>query len=145
MTKNNLSLVYSEADTLYPVAPDDLRGVWPDIRAAVQGIADKCEENWLPEDVFHELITGNASLWATPDRTGFAVLRLFSTAYSRDLFIWVAAIGDRPEGCAHYMPQFLEIARDNGCKRVTWESPRPYEKLFKHARTTTQYALDVES
>lgn len=136
------ALTFDHNETLLPVAPDRLRAVWDDIREDVQAIADKCDEPWIAEDVFHEVLVGNAHLWVSPDMTGFVVLRLFATSYSRTLFVWLAH-KDREEPAAHYLPQLVEIARSNECTQVSWESPRPWDKILPEAKRGYTFAVDV--
>lgn len=139
---NDLSHMFETDDVLVPVAEGDLRAIWPSIRASVEAIATKCDEPWIAEDVFHEILVGNAHLWATENGAGFVVLRLFATGYSRDLFVWLCS-KTVANPASHYLPQLLEIARSNGCTRLCWESPRPWDKILPEAKRGYTFAIDV--
>lgn len=100
-----------------------LREVWPLVRPKLEAIRERDGEPWLPEDVFHEILIGNAYLWTTPDIRGFCVLQIAQTSHSRDLHVWIACNRTAARAPA-YWEQLKSIAAENGCRRLTFVSTR---------------------
>lgn len=132
----------NEAPLLRPVEPLELRHAWAAIRDRVQALSDRFNEPWIAEDVFHELLTNNAHLWALEDLSGFLVLRLFATGYERALHVWICCNDSEPN-IAAYLDQLKGIAEANDCSRVTFESPRRYHRALPGVRATFAYSIDV--
>ncbi|AYJ85780.1 hypothetical protein D3Y57_07075 [Sphingomonas paeninsulae] len=108
-----------------PVA--ELRDVWPKIRDHVSWISERTSQPWIAEDVYHEILVGNAYLWMTPDRESFVVLQVQVAPYTRDLHVWLAS-NQAEANAAAYWPQLLAIGREALCNRVEFESPRRWER-----------------
>lgn len=113
--------------TMIPAA--DVRAVWPSVRDRVSAIAAATGEGWVVEDVFHEIIVGNAFLWATEDLGCFVVLQIDQRPYQRSLFVWIAS-EETEARAADYVPQIQDIGRENGCQRVVFESPRRWDRAL---------------
>ena len=130
------------APTLFPVAPDQLRASWKEIRDRIDKLSIDLVQPWMPEDVYHEILTGNAHLWALADLSGFVVLRLFASNYERVLHVWICC-----NASSHRMVDYLEqikgIAEANDCARVTFESPRRYHRALPGVKATYSYSIDV--
>jgi hypothetical protein len=128
---------------LRPVDPAELRDAWVAIRERVAALVDLSGEPMLAEDVFHELLTGNATLWALDDRSGFVIFRLFATNYERTLFVWFAH-NDSDPTLADYLPQALSIAEANDCNLIRWDSPRRgFERALAGAKVRFSYSIEV--
>lgn len=132
-----------ETPLLRPVEPEALRHTWAAIRDRVAAISDEFNEPWLADDVFHELLTKNANLWALDDLSGFLVLRLFATQYERQLHVWLCWNGSEPT-IAAYLEQLKGIAAANDCDRLTFESPRKYHRALPGLRVRYAYSIEVE-
>lgn len=130
------------APTMTPILPAQLRPVWREIRERIARLADKLEQPWAPEDVFHEILVGNAHLWALSDLSGFVVLRLFATDYERVLHVWICC-NSSGHKIADYLEQIKGIAAANDCQRVTFESPRRYHRALPGVKATYSYSIDV--
>lgn len=136
-------LEYQGVPALLPVSAGALRATWVDLAPHVHVLANLAGESWLGEDVFHEIVVGNAHLWALSDNSGFVVFRLFASAYSRDLFVWLCWKREG-EPAAAFLPQLLEIARANDCARITWESPRAgFIRALPGVKRNYSYSIDV--
>lgn len=136
-------LQFEGAAALLPVPADALRSTWAMIRARVDKLEALAGERWIAEDVFHELVVGNAHLWATADAGGFVVLRVFASAYGRDLFVWLCW-NDGATPARLFIPQMRELAVANACDRVVWETPREgFDRLFPGVKRTNTYSFEV--
>lgn len=110
------------AEPLSMVTQAELRAVWPRLRARIDALGAR--EPWVAEDVFHEILVGNAYLWTTPDRTsGFVVLQVLAAPYEKALHVWIAD-NETAGRCGNYAEQLRAIARDNGCTRWCFETER---------------------
>lgn len=109
------------APTLTVIAPRDIRSAWPSIRDRVEKLSRG--ERWIAEDVYKDLIVGNAYLWTTPDLDGFVVLQVLASPTSKDLHIWIAC-NDSEGTIEEFMEQLRAIAREQDFDRICFESPR---------------------
>jgi hypothetical protein len=130
------------APLLLPVTFPQLRGVWSVIRDRIDRIAIDLKQPWVSEDVFHEILSGNAHLWALADNSGFVVIRLFATAYERTLHVWICSNHSGPK-IVDYLDQIKGIAAANDCERVTFESPRRYQRALPGVKATYSYSIEV--
>lgn len=129
---------------LFMVPATEFRAVWPEVRDRVDALL--VDDPAVQEDVFHEILVGNAYLWTTADRSGFVVLQILATAYSRDLHVWLCHNGTGAPATA-YLPQLLELARDerHGCSRVTFRSSRRgFERLLPGVQVEYHYSMGVD-
>lgn len=112
-----------ENPTLELIPADYVRVVWPDIKERLDALAAEYGDGWIPEDIFVELVTGGAYLWATPQMQGFVVLTILVAPWGKDLNVWVADNETRTNA-AVYWEQLKQIARDNNCTAVVFDSER---------------------
>lgn len=125
------------------VPPPSIRAVWPAIREHVMALQAACREPWLPEDVFNDLATAKAFLWALPDLSGFLVVQVLDEPHGRDLHCWICynRSGEPPIA---YWDQLLDIARDNGCASVSFENDRPgFQRAIPGLRVRYSYRAEV--
>lgn len=127
--------------THVPVA--ELRAVWPEIRDRVDAVARRTEEPWVSEDVFAEIIGGTAWLWGTHGMGCFVVLQVRETAYSRDLHVWIAS-EETDSRAADFVTQVKAIAREAACGRVTFNSPRRWQRALPGLRASYSYTFSAE-
>jgi hypothetical protein len=107
----------------------DLRQYWDEIRPGLEEIKATWPQanTWRPEDVYAEVVNGNAVLYRTED--GFAVCTLQPDKFTgtSDLFIWIA-YSYAPNGSGmlqKYWPSFIEVAADLGCRGIQTGSAHP--------------------
>lgn len=131
-----------QAPLLLPVPAENLRHVWRVIRDRVDSISTKQNQPWVADDVFHEILLGNSHLWALADNSGFVVLRLFVSAYERVLHVWICS-NSSGQPIADYLDQIKGIAKANDATRVTFESPRRYQRALPGLQTTYCYSIKV--
>lgn len=107
------------------VNPDNLAEVWADVRKGLDVIIAKTGEQWLPEDVYHDLKQRKSVLYMRG--SAFLVLR----ADGQALDIWCAynvADGNFESG----FEWLKSHAREHGFKRLTMTSPRKgWARYFK--------------
>lgn len=106
------------------VDAQSLRSVWPDVRERVAALSAAANEPWIADDVFHEILVGNAYLWVNEGCKGFIVVSILAAPYVRDLHVWIACNDDDETRGSDYVSQLKEIAQSANCSRVIWESPR---------------------
>jgi hypothetical protein len=99
---------------LLPVATEDVRHVWPQIRDRVAKLVGDLGEPCLPEDVYFELARGGTYLWTTDDVRGFIVVQVLVNPYSRTLHVWMAS-SEKGDWSPAVFDQIKAIATDNKC------------------------------
>jgi hypothetical protein len=124
------------------IEPVAFRQAWLSVRDRVQEIADRDNEPWIAEDVFHELASASAFLWATEDLEAFVVLTIKTAPYTRDLHIWIGC-ENTEANAADYWPQLVEIARQHGCGRIMFESQRRWERALPNLTVRHVYEFQV--
>lgn len=108
------------------IQPDGLRAIWPQI---LVGLEKMPAEDWISEDVYHAIRSGESALYIGTNESGYAgfiVLRQQRTEFSREpvLHVWLAHnVGDADVfGAAQDFVK--QIARSMGAKKITFGSPR---------------------
>ena len=128
---------------LMHVPPHALATVWPDIRGPIEELSRGPDEDWLPEHVFHEIMSGGTYLFTTPDNRGFVITQILATPYSRVLHVWLTS-NDFAGVFREFFAQLESIAAENNCTRIEWRSDRSgWQRLIPGVRATTQYSYRV--
>lgn len=130
------------APALSIVPPTELRAVWEIIRDRLADLALDAGDGWMVEEVYVEIIQGNAHLWITEDAEGFVVLTVLAAPWGRDLHVWIAC-NETMNRAADYWEQLKEIARDNGCSRCMFESSRRWERAIPELTCRHLFYEDV--
>jgi hypothetical protein len=127
----------------------NIREVWDRIKPGLEEIKAQWPalSTWRVEDVYAAVIMEQAVLYATDD--GFAVCTLDIDQYSgeKDLCIWIAYAYNKGQGTLNkYLPSFIEVARDLGCRGVSTLSNHPaLSALFdEEHRVYTKYRVDID-
>lgn len=108
------------------IPPADLRRVWPKVR---EGLDLMPAEDWIPEDVFHLIKSGDSALYVGHNESGYAgffVLRRLVGEFdgSVALHCWLAHnVGDA-DVFAAAESYIRDVARNMGAVRITFGSPR---------------------
>jgi hypothetical protein len=128
---------------LLPVATEDVRHVWPQIRDRVAKLVGDLGEPCLPEDVYFELARGGTYLWTTDDVRGFIVVQVLVNPYSRTLHVWMAS-SEKGDWSPAVFDQIKAIATDNKCGFITFASDRTgWKRALRGIRATTLYTFEV--
>jgi hypothetical protein len=81
---------------------------------------------WLPEDVYHELMTGAAHLYVIGSEDGFIVVKRCVTTYERVLFVW--AIWGAPGTLVRHKDKIMagidDLARSAGLSVIRMDTTR---------------------
>jgi hypothetical protein len=106
-----------------------IRPLWPVIREGLDQVAAHSPDSWIAEDVFMALASGAAFLYTSSTDegryAGFVVLT-FSQGYAgRECHVWCAYHCARSELLPEEDAQLASIAKEEGCKYLTFFSPRP--------------------
>lgn len=125
------------------VLPSEVKDCWGNIRPELLKMGET--DGWIPEDVYAFLIGGHATLYVNDGAwQGFVILQLLPNYSEKRLHIWIAAgWGDM----LSYRDEVVEIAKQSGAKRITFESPRrAWEKAgpkygFEPKRTIYEMVL----
>jgi hypothetical protein len=130
--------------TLQFVPTDQVRAVWPSIRAAVEEVhALDPHGGWIPEDVYFELVRGGTYLWTTEGNRGFFVTQVVENPYSRKLHVWIAHNADG-DWAPEFFEQLKDIAAANNCGSITFVSDRTgWKRAIPGVRATTLYSFNL--
>ena len=113
----------------YKLEPSDIRQCWDEVRPGLEEIKAQWPKasTWRPEDVYAEVVNGNAVLYRTED--GFAVCTIEPDKWTgtSDLFIWIAySPADKRGGMLQkYWLSFIEVAEHLGCRGIQTGSLHP--------------------
>lgn len=131
------------SDELTMVPPPQVREAWPMVRDRIAAIAAACNEPWIAEDVFQQLVTAQAFLWGTFDLAGFLVLQVAQQPYGNELHCWICS-NSTDEPPVAYWGQLQDIARNNACVRITFENDRRgFQRHIPGLRVRYRYSADV--
>lgn len=116
------------------IKPSELRAVWPQVKSSLLAVQAKSQEDWIPEDVYHAIKSGEAALHLAKVSGELAGVLVTTVTFSefagrKFLHVWVAhnlgdsdvidaGIGmlrDMAKGCGAEMITF-------GSKRAGWKS-----------------------
>ena len=109
--------------------PQDIRQFWDEVSPGLKEIKERwpTSNTWRLEDVYAEVVNGDAVLYRTAD--GFAICALETDRWTgnSDLFIWIAySYAEGQNGMlTKYWPSFIEEAKRLGCKGIQTGSLHP--------------------
>lgn len=107
---------------------EDIGIEWDRVRAGLVEVKRMTTDDWLPEDVYMCLKTGNASLYVGEDKDGdylgFIVLRLVSTFHAKKVEIWAAHSATKQPLMRTFWPQIQAVAKDAGASLISFSSAR---------------------
>lgn len=108
------------------ITPANLRSVWPQVKA---GLDTMPAEDWIAEDVYHAIASGNSALYVFHESgqfAGFVVLRRLTTEFSGEVqcHIWLAYSASDADAYLAAESFIKEAAKHMGASRITFSSPR---------------------
>lgn len=124
----------------------DLRKVWDDVRA---GLATMPPEDWIAEDVYHAIKSGESALYVSYEAgtfEGFVVLRRLVSEFAGivSCHIWLAYNASGQDAYDAAMGLYRTVAKQMGASRITFSSPRPgWAKRFQPLSTTYEIPLEA--
>ena len=107
--------------------PCNIRECWDRVRPGLEEIKScwPASNTWRPEDVYAEVVGGDAVLYMTED--GFAICTIDTDRWTgtSDLFIWIAYAHEPGGMLKKYWPSFIEVAKHLGCVGIQTGSLNP--------------------
>jgi hypothetical protein len=127
---------------LTPVKPEDVQEVWHLVAQGLHKVLKHSTERWIPEDVYHAIRSGSSVLhlcYVEGEYCGFTVSTLLQQYDGKALHFWIVYNASKVDIIGTFMPDVELIARTAGAKRVTFWSPRRWERRIKrHGFLPTQ-------
>lgn len=110
--------------------PDTLRAHWPQIRLALDAVAAKAPEDWIPEDVYHAIKAGKVACHLVVDcgeYAGLIIVRPEVAEFSgkTSLHVWIAHNAAGQDVFAAGEGLLKATAAKMGASGITFGSPRP--------------------
>lgn len=127
---------------LAPLDYEQRRAAWPALRPRLAALAARTGEPWMPEDVFHLTTMGHAILWATDDLGCFIVTQIDEQPWGRSLVVWIAS-EETDARAADYMEQVREIGQNSNCSRITFTSPRRWQRALPGLKVRFEYSFEA--
>ena len=89
----------------------DIRQLWNRIRPALDQIKAEQNTDWIPEDIYHWVMAGQATLYATDD--GFAIVQRGQNEVTGEIFLrlLICYSWDGTQNIKDYMAAFENLAR----------------------------------
>lgn len=111
------------------VTPATLRQHWPRILGSLCVVRAKNDNDWIAEDVYHSIKSGESACHLAYDGehyAGLLVTKLSIAEYSgtRSLFVWIAHNEGAPDVMDAGLPLLREMATRANAQRITFGSPR---------------------
>lgn len=100
---------------------------WAEVRAGLEKILEKTGEEWIPEDVYASILSGESFLFEIG--TGFAVVQKKNGLRGPFLFVWCLYMPNGNERSS-VISALDEMARQAGCKQIEFLSPRRWDLYF---------------
>lgn len=131
------------------VSPETLRAHWATLRPSLDAVQAKAPDDWIPEDVYHAIKSGDAACHVVLDDAGYAgclITQRLQAEFSGDpvFHVWIV----HNAGDADVFDAGLELvrtmAKNAGARRITLGSPRKgWGKRFPLVGAT--YEIPLES
>lgn len=124
-------------NTLEHIPQADLQEAWKIIRPGLEKVHKHSVSGWIPEDVYVALRAGHSTLhlaYVEGDYAGFMVLTPQGVWDGKALHIWCAYNASKHDVLSLYEADLDRMARDIGATKITFWSPRAWEKygIAKH-------------
>lgn len=112
------------------VGPEEVQAFWPLVLPGILACQRHSVAHWIPEDVYSALRTGHSNLYLgyVGDYAGFAVVTPSQTWDGRVLHFWCVHNASQHDILTLFSEDFLKIARQIGARRMTFWSPRRWER-----------------
>jgi hypothetical protein len=131
------------------VPPAGVRAAWPLILQSLQAVQAKTADDWIPEDVYHALKSGEAACHLASGASGFCGILITTRAVAEfsgtpALHVWIVHNTGPADVLEAGLPLLRDMARKGGFTRITFGSPRPgWAKRFP--LVSAIYAIPMEA
>ncbi len=129
------------------VKPAELRAHWPVISAALDSVIEATSPDWIKEDVFFRIKSGQAIAHLIYHLGAYQALFVLSPdkeefSGASSLHIWLAHNAGDDAAYDFGLDAIKQIARNGGATRLTLESPRlGWAKRFRLVSATYEVPL----
>lgn len=131
------------------VKPDELRAHWPVISPALDSVIEATSPDWIKEDVYLQIATGQAYAHLVYEAGQYRCLFILTQpaeefSKQRCLHIWIAenALSGTDASFDFGLDAIKKIAQQLGAPKLTLESPRKgWAKRFKLVSATYEVPL----
>lgn len=116
------------------IAPEHLQQAWPRIISGLLKVQEHSESHWIPEDVYACLKSGRATLHLTEvdgQSCGFVILEPVQNYDGKELHLWCVYNDSQHDVFSIFTPEIDKMGRAIGAKRLTFWSPRKWDKKVK--------------
>lgn len=132
---------------LLPVTPNTLRAHWPDIAASLDAVLAKAPEDWIREDVYHQIKAGKAACIIGLNNGGYAGVmvlteRVAEFSGEKSLHVWIAHNRGDADVMEQGMAALRHMAQSAGVKKITFGSPR-LGWAKRHKPVSATYEIEV--
>lgn len=108
------------------IPPAALRSVWDDVK---RGLASMPPDDWIAEDVYHAIRSGESALYVFTEAgqfAGFVVLRRLVAEFSGEVscHVWLAYSESDRDAYQAAEGFIKSSAKHMGAARITFSSPR---------------------
>ncbi len=102
----------------------DIRELWGRIRPALEEIQHSQRADWIPEDIYHWVMDGEATLYATDD--GFAVVQRGQNDLTGEIYLYIliSYSWSKEKNIGAYLPAFEDLARRVGASYIETRTTR---------------------
>ena len=108
----------------------DIRQLWHRIKPALEEIQQYQEPDWIPEDIYHWVQSGQATLYVTDD--GFAIVQRGQNVVTSQIYLLllICYSWDGTQNIKDYTAAFDELARSvNASYLEVGSKRRGFERL----------------
>lgn len=111
------------------VTPADLRAHWPQISTSLDAVLARGDQDWIKEDVYAALRTGQSACHMAFNDQGFAGLMITNpvrTEFSgqTNLHVWIAHNEGKDDVIELGMSLLRQMAQKGGFSKITFASAR---------------------
>jgi hypothetical protein len=117
------------------VPPVELQAYWGYVCPKLAIVAKRSRARWIPEDVYHAVKNGTATLHIGEiegDYVGFVVLSPSLDFDGQSLTVWAVYNDSAIDVIAHFEAEIVSFARQMRAKRITFTSPRGWGRRLKN-------------
>jgi hypothetical protein len=130
------------------VSPHELQAYWGYVCPKLAIVARRSHARWIPEDVYHAVKNGTATLHIGEidgDYVGLIVLSPSMDFDGAALTVWAVFNDSKIDVIEHFESEIVKFARQMKAKRITFTSPRGWgRRLAKYGYRATHQVFEKE-
>jgi hypothetical protein len=106
------------------VSVETLHDIWPWVKEGLEKLRKKCpKSDWLFEDVYTSIRTGQSVLFIVGQQEGFTVVQRQVHPCGPVMFVWILQ-GELAHYTDELIEQYKDMARKMGARKIRYNSPR---------------------